>query len=130
MITRRTFTLAGTAGALSAPAVWPRRAAAAETWRHAIVTSKGDAAFFFMAKRKGFFEKRGLDVELIELKGSRDVLRAVIANEAESADSNPNDDLPAIQKGADVKFVGSAIEGYPYAMYVRPETTPWSQLAG
>ncbi len=83
-----------------------------------------------MAKRKGFFEKRGLDVELIEMKGSRDVLRAVLANEAESADSNPSDVLPALEKGADVKFVGSAVEGYPYAMYVRPEINSWSELAG
>ena len=84
MITRRTFA-AGTAAALAAPML-SRRARAAETWRHAILASKGDAAFFFMPKHKGFWEKRGLDVEIIELKGSKDVMRAVLANEAESAD--------------------------------------------
>jgi NitT/TauT family transport system substrate-binding protein len=129
MLNRRAFTLAS-AAALAAPMLSPRIARAAEKWRHSLVSSKGDAAFFFMAKKQGFFDRRGLDVELIELKGSRDVLRAVIANEAESADSNPSDALPALEKGADVKFVGSAIEGYPYAMYVRPEVTSWAQLAG
>ena len=129
MINRRAFTLAS-AAALASPMLSLRTARAAEKWRHSLVSSKGDAAFFFMAKTKGFFDKRGLDVELIELKGSRDVLRAVIANEAESADSNPSDALPALEKGADVKFVGSAIEGYPYAMYVRPEIKSWAELAG
>jgi len=129
MITRRTFVTAS-AAALAAPAIAFGPARAAEKWRHAILTSKGDAGFFFMAKKKGFFEKRGLDVELIELKGSKDVLRAVLANEADSSDSTPSDALPALEKGADIKFVGSAIEGYPYAMYVRPEITSWADLKG
>ena len=129
MITRRAFTLASTAVA-AASALPSHPVRAAEKWRHALVSSKGDAAFFFMAKKKGFFDRHGLDVELIELKGSRDVLRAVLANEAELADSNPSDVLPALEKGADVKFVGSAIEGYAYAMYVRPEIKSWAELAG
>ena len=128
MITRRSFTVAS-AITVAAPMLSLRTAYAAEKWRHAILTSKGDAGFFFMAKKKGFFEKRGLDVELIELKGSKDVLRAVLANEAESSDSTPSDALPALEKGADIKFVGSAIEGYPYAMYVRPEIKSWAELA-
>src|SRR5207302_7330175 len=126
MITRRTFA-AGTAAALAAPML-SRRARAAETWRHAILASKGDAAFFFMPKHKGFWEKRGLAVEIIELKGSKDVMRAVLAGEADSADPTPGDALPALEKGADVKFVGSSVEGYPYAMYVRPEINSWDEL--
>jgi NitT/TauT family transport system substrate-binding protein len=128
MITRRSFA-AGAASLLAAPMLSPRGARAAEKWRHAILTSKGDAAFFFMAKHKGFWEKRGLDVDIIELKGSKDVMRAVLAGEADSADPTPGDALPALEKGADFKFVGSSIEGYPYAMYVRPEINSWAELA-
>jgi len=127
MITRREFA-AGTAAIVAAPMLTLRTARAAEKWRHAILTSKGDAAFFFMPKHKRFWEKRGLDVEIIELKGSKDVMRAVLANEADSADPTPGDALPALEKGADVKFVGSSIEGYPYAMYVRPEINSWDEL--
>jgi len=68
MITRRS-TVAGAASLLAAPMLSPRIAGAAEKWRHAILASKGDAAFFFMAKHKGFWAKRGLDVDIIELKG-------------------------------------------------------------
>src|SRR6202166_4327384 len=113
MITRRSF-VAGMA-TLAAPMLWLRAARAAEKWRHAILASKGDAAFFFMAKHKGFWEKRGLDVDIIELKGSKDVMRAVLAGEADSADPTPGDALPALEKGADFKFVGSSIGGYTYA---------------
>jgi ABC-type nitrate/sulfonate/bicarbonate transport system substrate-binding protein len=129
MITRRSLA-AGALATLAAPTLVIRRANAAETWRHAIFAAKGDAGFYYMAKRKGFWEKRGLEVEIIELKGSKDVMRAVLAGEADSADPTPGDALPAIEKGADIKFVGSGIEGYPYAMYVRPEIKSWADLAG
>src|ERR1700742_1004946 len=96
MITRRSFVQSSLAAGVAAPLVGARSARALEKWSHSIVQSKGDAAFFFMAKKKGFWEKRGLDVDLVELKGSRDVVRALLAGEVQSADSNPNDTLPAI----------------------------------
>jgi NitT/TauT family transport system substrate-binding protein len=119
-----TSALAGAAVAVASG----RPAAAADKWRHAMVTSKGDAAFFFMAQKKGFFAARGIDIEFVELKGSKDVIRALLAGEADSSDSIPADVLPALARGADVKFVGSSIIGYPYAMYVRKDITDWSQL--
>lgn len=105
-------------------------ASAAEKWKHAMVAAKGDAAFFYMAQKKGFWAKRGLDVEIIELKGSKDVVRALLAGEADSADANPSDVFPAVAKGAKIKFVGSSIESYPYALYVRPEIKSWADLKG
>jgi NitT/TauT family transport system substrate-binding protein len=129
MITRRSFVHAAIAATAVAPVAGIGQARAAEKWSHSVVQSKGDAAFFFMAKKKGFWEKRGLDVDLVELKGSRDVIRALIAGEVQSADSNPNDVLPALEKGAELRFVGSGIEGYPYALYVRPEIKSWAELA-
>jgi NitT/TauT family transport system substrate-binding protein len=127
MMNRRSFAI-GAASLLAAPMLSLRTARAAAKWKHAILASKGDAAFFFMPKHKGFWERRGLDVDIMELKGSKDVMRAVLAGEADSADPTPGDALPALEKGADVKFVGSSVEGYPYAMYVRPEITSWDQL--
>jgi NitT/TauT family transport system substrate-binding protein len=127
MITRRSFVASALAVAAAPGAIRP--ALAAEKWSHSIVKSKGDAAFFYMAQKQGLWAKRGLDVDLVELKGSRDVTRALIAGEVQSADANPNDVLPALAKGADLRFVGSGIEGYPYALYVRPEIKTWAELA-
>jgi hypothetical protein len=49
MITRRSFAT-GTVVALTTPMLSFRAARAAEKWRHAILVSKGDAGFFYMAK--------------------------------------------------------------------------------
>jgi NitT/TauT family transport system substrate-binding protein len=130
MLTRRSF-IANTAAVAALSSVAPvGTAGAAEKWKHAMVAAKGDAAFFYMAKEKGFWAKRGLDVEIVELKGSKDVVRALLSGEADSADANPSDVYPAVVKGADIRFVGSAIESYPYAMYVRPEIKSWADLKG
>ena len=130
MLTRRSM-IAGTVAATALSAVAPiGPAVALEKWKHAMVAAKGDAAFFYMAKKKGFWQKRGLDVEIVELKGSKDVVRALLAGEADSSDANPSDVYPAVEKGAQLKFVGSAIETYPYAMYVRPEIKSWAELDG
>src|SRR6266568_4087199 len=113
MLTRRAM-IAGTLAATALGALAPLGPAVAlEKWKHAMVAAKGDAAFFYMAKKKGFWEKRGLDVEIVELKGSKDVVRALLAGEADSSDANPSDVYPAVEKGARLKFVGSAIETYP-----------------
>jgi NitT/TauT family transport system substrate-binding protein len=127
MISRRSLVTAIAATA-AAPLV-PRPAGAAERWSHAIVKAKGDAAFFYMAQKNGFWARRGLSVEFVELKGSKDVIRALLAGEVDSSDSVPADVLPAVERGAGLRFVGSAIHGYPYAMYVRPEINAWAELA-
>ena len=115
----------GTMAALGKPA-----SAQNSRWRHAIVASKGDAGFFYISQEKGFWSEFGLDVEIIEMKGSKDVIRALLAGEADSSDSIPADMLPAWERGVDVRAVGSTIIGYPYAMYVRPEVNDWSELEG
>jgi NitT/TauT family transport system substrate-binding protein len=130
MLTRRSLIAATSAIAVLTTIASIDTAGAAEKWKHAMVAAKGDAAFFYMAQKKGFWQKRGLDVEIVELKGSKDVVRAVLAGEADSADANPSDVYPAVEKGAKLKFVGSAIEDYPYALYVKPEIKTWADLKG
>lgn len=129
MINRRQLIQTGLAlGALSAMGT---RAFAQNTrWRHAIVASKGDAGFFYMPQEKGFWAEQGLDVEIVEMKGSKDVIRALLAGEVDSSDSIPADMLPAWERGVDLRVVGSTIIGYPYAMYVRPEINDWAELEG
>jgi len=89
----------------------------ADRWGHAIVRAKRDAAFLYMALKQGFWAKRDLNVDLLELRGSREVIRTLTAGEVDSADATPADVLPAVEKGADLRFVGAALHGAPYAMY-------------
>ena len=127
MITRRSLVTAIPLLAM-APLI-PPALAATEKWSHAVVKSKGDAAFFHMAQRQGFWAKRGLSVDLVELKGSTDVVRTQVAGEVDSSESGPADVLPAVEKGAELRFVGAAIHGLPYAIYVRPKIASWAELA-
>lgn len=99
-------------------------------WRHGIVQSKADAGFIYMAKEKGFFAQRGLDVEYVNLRGDKDVTRGLLAGELDSGEPSPGGPLQAIQGGADIRFIGSSIPGLPYALYVRKDIADWADLKG
>lgn len=127
-ISRRGALGAGMALGLTA-LMRPTASRAAEKWRHGIVQAKGDSGFIFMAQDKGFLERRGIEVEFLEFKGGKDVARALLAGELDSADLQAVETLQAVEKGAELRFIGSTIIGYPYALYVRPEIVDWTQLA-
>jgi len=105
-------------------------AAALEKWRHGILQSKADAGFIYMAKEKGFFAKRGLDVEYVNLRADKDVTRALLAGELQSGEPAPGGPFQAIAGGADIRFVGSSIPGLPYALYARKDIADWADLKG
>ena len=99
-------------------------------WKHGVIQAKGDAGIFWMALEKGFFKKHGLDVEFIQFRGDKDVTRALLAGEVDSAEVSPSGPLNAIDRGADLRFIGSTMPGFPYALYVRKDITSWDQLKG
>ncbi|MGE0152946.1 MAG: ABC transporter substrate-binding protein [Reyranellaceae bacterium] len=100
-----------------------------EKWRHGMVQAKGDSGFFYMAQKKGMLERRGIELEMLEFKGGKDVMRGLLASELDSADMQAVETLQAVEKGAKLRFIGSSIIGYPYALYVRPEIASWQELA-
>lgn len=99
-------------------------------WKHGLLEAKANAGFFYMALEKGFFKKRGLDVEFIELRGDKEIGRALLAGEFSSAEISPGVAINAIDRGADLRFFGSGQPGFPYALYVRKDITSWEQLRG
>ena len=99
-------------------------------WKHGLLDAKADAGFFWMAKEKGFFKKHGLDVEFIEFRGDKDIIRAMLAGELDSADGTPITELNAIDRGADLRFLGSSMPGLTYALYVNKDIASWDQLKG
>lgn len=100
-------------------------------WKAGVLQAKGDAGFVWMAQQKGYFKEHGLDVEFMEFRGDKDVMRALLAGEVDSADMNPGPALGAIDRGAtNLRVVGSPMPGLPYALYVGKDITSWSQLKG
>lgn len=127
---RRKLLGQGAALALATTILPPQvHGAAKSTWRHGIVQAKGDSGFFYMAQRQGYMERRGIQVEILEFKGGKDVVRALLAGELDSADIEAVETLAAVEKGAALRFIGSSILGFPYALFVRPEISSWQQLA-
>ncbi len=128
-VRKRLSILAGLALAMVLAAPWSVRADMIK-WRHGIVQSKADAGFIYMAKEKGFFARRGLDVEYINLRGDKDVTRALLAGELDSGEPSPGGPLQAMQGGADIRFIGSSMPGLPFALYVRKDINAWQDLKG
>ena len=99
-------------------------------WKHGLVQAKGDAGFFWMALEKGYFKKRGLDVEFMQFRGDNDVMRALLGGELDTIELSPAAGMNAIDRGSDLRFIGSSMPGFPYALYVRKDITSWAQLKG
>src|SRR5258708_1325744 len=69
---------------LAAAAVAPAGAQGAKPWRHGIIAPKSDAGFLLMAARRGFAEREGLKLDLLEVKDDQIGLKAMLAGEIES----------------------------------------------
>lgn len=108
-----------------APAAW-----AQTKWRHGLLQPRADAGFFFMPEEKGFWRKHGLDVQIIEMRSERQMVRALVQGEIDSADTPAPAVLSAMELGADLRFVGATMPGLPYVLYVRTDVTDWAALRG
>src|SRR5215813_8067070 len=56
------------AGAMLAAAAGAAPAQALKPWKHGIIAPKADAGFLLMAAKRGFAEREGLKLELLEVK--------------------------------------------------------------
>jgi NitT/TauT family transport system substrate-binding protein len=99
-------------------------------WKHGLVSAKGDAGIYFMAIEKGYFKKHGLDVEFVQLRGDADVVRALLADQLNSAEFSPGPSMVANDRGANIVLIGSSMSGFPYALYARKDIKSWEELKG
>src|ERR1700681_5122020 len=84
----------------------PAGAQTPKPWRHGIIAPKSDAGFLLMAARRGFAEREGLKLELIEVKDDQIGLKALLAGELESYEGGVQGTIAADVRGADVKIIG------------------------
>jgi NitT/TauT family transport system substrate-binding protein len=112
-------------GALSLPAPGQELKA----WRHSIIAPKADAGFFYMAAKRGFFEREGLKVETLEVKDDAIGIKALLSGEVDSHEGTAGA-IAAAARGADVKILGCPWHGVPYVLLARPGITSMEQLRG
>ena len=77
-----------------------------------------DDAQAILADKAGLYKKHGLDVELIEFKSGTDLIKAIVGGQLHSGVLGFTNAIAWASKGADLKVVGGAQNGY-HAMIVR-----------
>ena len=103
---RRLASCVAVAALLVACAAPPAPAQELKLWRHAIISPKADAGFLLMAAKRGFAEKEGLTLELLEVKDDQIGLKALLAGEVDSYEGGAQGAIAADVRGADVKIIG------------------------
>jgi NitT/TauT family transport system substrate-binding protein len=98
-------------------------------WRHGIIEAKSDAGILFMVQR-GFAQKQGLRLELMQVKTDQIGLKALLAGELDSYEGGPGGAILAAARGADVKIAGCHWIAVPHGIFVRANVNSVQELAG
>ena len=107
------------AGALLAAAAGSAAAQAPKPWKHGIIAPKADAGFLLMAAKRGFAEREGLKLELLEVKDDQIGLKALLAGELDSYEGGAQGAIAADVRGADVKIMGCHWPIVPHGIMVK-----------
>jgi NitT/TauT family transport system substrate-binding protein len=100
-----------------------------KAWRHAMVAAKSDAGIVLMVT-KGFAEKQGLKLEIVQVDSDVIALKALLAGELDTFDGSPTGSMIAASRGADVKILGCAWPGLPHGIFVHDAVTKLQDLKG
>ncbi|MGE5651140.1 ABC transporter substrate-binding protein [Noviherbaspirillum sp. UKPF54] len=71
-----------------------------------------DDAQAIVAQEAGYYKKHGLDVELVEFKSGTDLIKAIVGGQLDSGVLGFTNAIAWASKGADLKVVGGAQQGY------------------
>src|ERR1700719_1832934 len=108
----------------------PAGAQGAKPWRHGIIAPKSDAGFLLMAARRGFAEREGLKLELLEVKDDQIGLKALLAGALESYEGGVQGTIAADVRGADVKIIGCHWPLVPHGLMVKAIIGTIQELKG
>jgi ABC-type nitrate/sulfonate/bicarbonate transport system substrate-binding protein len=84
----------------------------------------------YVAEQKKIFEKNGLQVEVIVIRGATNTTRAVLSETIPIGRINPDYVIGASEKGARVKIVAANMEKIPYDIFARQEIKSGADLKG
>jgi NitT/TauT family transport system substrate-binding protein len=130
-LTKRGEAIARVSGCLVAAAllVAPAQAQSLKPWRQAMIIPKADAGFFLMAAKRGFAEREGLKIDVLEVKDDPIGMKALLSGEVDSYEGVYGA-IAAAARGADVKLLGCDWHAAPYVMLARPGVGTVADLRG
>ena len=101
-----------------------------KVWKHGILEAKSDAGFIAMVDKGGFGAKRGLKIELLQIKAGATLMKALIAGEIDSVDMGAAESIVAGARGTGVKIVGCTWPGVPQVVLAKAEIKTLADLKG
>src|SRR5712691_1230676 len=108
----------------------PVHAQSGKPWRHGLLSPKADAGFLLMAAKRGFAEKEGLKLELLEVKDDQIGLKALLAGELDSYEGGAQGAIAAGVRGGDVKIMGCHWVVVPHGIMVKAGIEKMEDLKG
>ena len=84
----------------------------------------------WVASQKGFFERHGLDVELVVIRASDVGIQALAGGSLEIAGSASDAPIAAIEKGLDLVIVGGIINGLSQSIMAAKKFKTYADLRG
>ncbi len=115
---------------LLAFSIAPSIAADLKAWRHGVIEAKSDAGFMMMAAQRGFAEKQGLKIEVMQIKSDTIGLKALLAGELDSYEGGPGGAIVASSRGADLKIIGCHWPTLVHGIFVRNTVAKVEDLRG
>ncbi|MGA8114667.1 MAG: ABC transporter substrate-binding protein [Actinocatenispora sp.] len=99
------------------------------TWKVGVLQCSTDCGFLKMAEERGFFARRGVDVEFVTLQSASQALPALASGEVDAVEQNAGAFFIASEQGdLDASIIGSTMIGLPWAIYARRGITSLGQL--
>jgi NitT/TauT family transport system substrate-binding protein len=117
-----------TAGALLAAAAGSAFGQAPKPWKHGIIAPKADAGFLLMAAKRGFAEKEGLKLDLLEVRMTRSGSRR--CGELDSYEGGVQGAIAVNVRGGDVKIMGCHWVVVPHGIMVKAGINRIEDLKG
>ena len=105
-------------------------ASAQKVWRHAIIEAKSDAGFAMMVAARGFAEKQGLKLDILQIKADQIGLKALLAGELDSYEGGPGGAIVAAARGADLKILGCHWPSLVHGLFAREPAARVEDLRG
>jgi NitT/TauT family transport system substrate-binding protein len=128
MVVTELIRLAGGLAALALLAC-PAQAQTLKPWRQAMILPKADAGFYLMAAKRGFAEREGLKVDVLDVKDDPIGMKALLSGEVDSYEGVYGA-IAASARGADVKLLGCNWHAAPYVLLARSGIRNIDELRG
>ena len=101
-----------------------------KVWKHGILEAKSDAGFIAMVDKGGFAAKRGLKLEILQIKAGATLMKALLSGEIDSVDMGAAESIVAGVRGTGVKIVGCTWPGVPQVVLAKADINSLADLKG